>query len=152
MNDIPEWDEYFINIVKVCRTRSKDPNTKIGCVIVGPEGGREIRSTGYNSFPRHIDDHNPKRLERPEKYKWIEHAERNAIYNAARCGIPLRGCTMYISQYPCTDCARAIIQSGICELVVSTADEYFIKDRWSEDMDKAIEMLKEAGVTVRSYP
>ena len=79
-------------------TRSKDPHTQIGCVIAGPD--KNIRSTGFNSFPRGIKDDVPERLERPEKYLWIEHADRNAIYAAARCGTPLDGCSMYLPALP----------------------------------------------------
>ena len=84
MRAIPSWDQYYLDICKVVASRSKDPNTQIGCVIIGPN--REIRSTGYNSFPRGIRDDVPERLVRPTKYLWIEHAERNAICNAARAG------------------------------------------------------------------
>ena len=76
MRTIPAWDQYYLEICKVVALRSKDPNTQIGCVIVGPN--HEIRSTGYNSFPRGIRDDVPERLVRPAKYLWIEHAERNA--------------------------------------------------------------------------
>src|SRR6185295_4715100 len=84
MRSIPGWDQYYLDICKVVASRSKDPNTQIGCVIIGPN--HEIRSTGYNSFPRGIRDDVPERLVRPTKYLWIEHAERNAICNAARAG------------------------------------------------------------------
>src|SRR4051794_38843117 len=93
---IPTWDQYYLDICKVVASRSKDPNTQIGCVIIGPN--REIRSTGYNSFPRGIRDDVPERLVRPTKYLWIEHAERNAICNAARAGTATerRPCTASI--------------------------------------------------------
>ena len=99
------------------RARSKDPNTQIGCVIVGPN--HEIRSTGYNSFPRGIRDDVPERLVRPTKYLWIEHAERNAICNAARAGTATEGCTIYVEIMPCMDCARAMVQAGITQVVIS---------------------------------
>src|SRR5271157_1245793 len=89
MRTIPGWDQYYLEICKVVSCRSKDPNTQIGCVIVGPN--HEIRSTGYNSFPRGIRDDVPERLARPAKYLWIEHAERNAICNAARAGTATEG-------------------------------------------------------------
>ena len=111
MRAIPGWDQYYLEICKVVAARSKDPNTQIGCVIVGPN--HEIRSTGYNSFPRGIRDDVPERLVRPAKYLWIEHAERNAICNAARAGTATEGCTIYVEIMPCMDCARAIVQAGI---------------------------------------
>ena len=117
MPEIPSWDKYYLDICKVVAARSKDPNTQIGCVIIGPN--HEIRSTGYNSFPRGIRDDVPERLVRPTKYLWIEHAERNAICNAARAGTATEGCTLYVEIMPCMDCARAIVQAGITEVVIS---------------------------------
>ena len=86
------WIEYFRNIAHQVKLKSKDNNTQIGAVIVGKDN--EILSTGYNSFPRGINDLIPSRQERPEKYYWFEHAERNAIYNAARIGVSTKGSTM----------------------------------------------------------
>jgi dCMP deaminase len=104
------WDKYFFAIVEAVSKKSKDPDTKVGCVIVGPE--YEIRSTGYNGFCRHVED-SPERWARPEKYWWVEHAERNAVYNAARMGTPLVACQAYVQISPCVDCARALLQAGI---------------------------------------
>ena len=98
MRTIPGWDQYYLQICQVVAGRSKDPNTQIGCVVVGPN--HEIRSTGYNSFPRGIRDDVPERLVRPAKYLWIEHAERNAICNAARAGTATEGCTIYVEIMP----------------------------------------------------
>lgn len=138
------WDWYFMNMGELAATRSKDESTKLGCIIVGPD--REVRSTGYNSFPRGINDNLPERQERPAKYRFFEHAERNAIYNAARVGTPLKGCTLYCSWPPCTDCARGIIQVGITEVVVMTLD---VPLRWLEDLTASLQMLREAGVRIR---
>ena len=101
-----KWDRYFMGLAVQAATLSKDESTKLGCVIVGPD--REIRATGYNSFPRGVNDDRPERQGRPLKYKWFEHAERNAIYNAARVGVSLKGCVLYCAWPPCTDCARGI--------------------------------------------
>lgn len=142
------WNQYFLQMIQTIRLKSKDPNTQIGCVIVGPD--KEVRSTGYNSFPRNLNDNVPARLERPEKYFWIEHAERNAIYNAARVGIPLKDCSIYMQILPCTDCARAIIQSGISKIIYNH-DEWlkFQSEHYnSEVLDRSIEMLKECGVEI----
>ena len=108
-----EFYEYFIKLADVVAEKSKDRSTKVGVVVVGPD--REIRSTGYNGFPRGINDDIDERHERPAKYDWTEHAERNAVYNAARMGQSLKDCTMYFNwePCPCVDCARAIIQAGI---------------------------------------
>ena len=142
------WDEYFLEIADVVAKKSKDQSTKIGCVIVGPNN--EIRSTGYNSFPRGIRDSLPERHERPEKYLWIEHAERNAIYNAARCGTSLEGCRIYVRAIPCMDCARAIVQSGLVEVCYPKPDwkSEFAK-RWEEQWERTLTLFNEAGVKLR---
>lgn len=145
---IPDWNQYFFDMIKVVKSRSKDPNTHVGCVIVGPN--KEVRSTGYNSFPRGINDEVPERKERPEKYLWIEHSERNAIYNAARVGVPLEGCTIYMGGIPCMDCARAIIQAGIKQIIYNKTEwEKWNSPLYNKEMtDKSLIMLREAGVEV----
>lgn len=130
-------------------SRSKDPSTKVGAVIVGPDN--EVRATGYNSFPRGINDNVPERFERPEKYLWFEHSERNAIYNAARAGIKLKGCRIYTNTTSklcgiCMDCARAIVQSGIVEIIHQRPAD---TGKWGEECKRAHQLFKEAGVKVR---
>ena len=145
---IPDWDRYYLQICQMVAARSKDPNTQIGCVIVGP--AREIRTTGYNSFPRGIRDDVPERKVRPTKYLWIEHAERNAICNAARCGTPLEHCTIYVEIMPCMDCARAIVQAGIKEVVVSAERmRAYSSDYYNEHFGMVEVLFGEAGVKVR---
>ena len=102
-----KWHERFMDVAELVRTWSKDPSTKVGAVVVGPD--REIRSTGYNGLVRGVDDNKPERLERPTKYDFFEHAERNAVYNACLIGASLKGCVIYVTAMPCPDCARAII-------------------------------------------
>jgi dCMP deaminase len=151
MRQVPGWDEYYLDICKVVAARSKDPNTQIGCVIAGP--AHEIRSTGYNSLPRGIRDDVPERLERPTKYLWMEHAERNAIYNAARCGTPLEGCTLYVEIMPCMDCGRAIVQAGIGQVVISGARmSQYTSDYYDEHFRNVEVLFHEAGVNVRRVP
>jgi dCMP deaminase len=145
---VPSWDEYYLRICQVVGARSKDPNTQLGCVIVGP--AHEIRSTGYNSFPRGIRDDVPERLERPAKYLWMEHAERNAICNAARAGTATEACTIYVEIMPCMDCARAIVQAGITQVVVS--DErmaQYSSDYYDLHFSMVEVLFSEAGVKVR---
>ncbi len=112
-------------------------------MIVGPD--REIRSTGYNGFPRGVaDDH---RLDdRAKKYPLICHAEENAIMHAARIGVPLAGCSAFVTWPPCTRCARSLIQAGIAR-VVYPSDEP-VPERWAEDFAMSMSMLREAGVSV----
>jgi dCMP deaminase len=144
------WQDYFRNIAQQVKLKSKDEATQIGVVIVGKDN--EIVSTGYNSFPRGIDDYRPERQERPEKYYWMEHAERNAIYNAARIGVSTKGCTMYMTcGIPCADCARAIINSGIEKIVIEMGGSGAKDDRWIEHGHRSITMFIEAGMTIEYY-
>lgn len=139
-------DEYFTRFAYLASTMSKDQSTKIGAIIVGPDD--EIISTGYNSFPRGLNDGLSERQERPEKYFWFEHGERNSIYNAARHGIKLKGCKMYLSCHtPCTDCARAIIQVGITEVILGKQASH--SPKWQGEAERSQRMFNEAGVTVR---
>lgn len=151
MRQVPNWDEYYLDICKTVAARSKDPNTQVGCVIAGP--AHEIRSTGYNSLPRGIRDDAPERLERPAKYLWMEHAERNAIYNAARCGTPLEGCTLYVEIMPCMDCARALVQAGIREVVISSGRmAEYSSEYYNEQFGQVEVLFQEAGIKVRRVP
>lgn len=140
------WTQYFINLAHAVKLKSKDNNTNIGVVIVGKDN--EIISTGYNSFPRGINDDDPSRQERPEKYFWVEHAERNALYNAARIGVSTKDCTMYLTcDIPCAECARAIINCGITK-IVCTMGKGPTGIKWEESMKRSLLMFNEAGVTI----
>ncbi len=140
------WDEYFFDLIKVIKNKSKDERTKIGCIIAGPDN--EIRSTGYNSFPRGINDYIAERQEPNEKKLWIAHAELNAICNAARVGIPLNGCTIYIIIPPCNICSQMIIGSGIKKIkFLKTAWENYSSPTYNKEvMEKSFVLLKEAGI------
>ena len=143
------WVEYFRNLTHQIKLKSKDERTKIGAIIVGKD--KEIVSTGYNSFPRGIDDDKSERQERPEKYYWFEHGERNAIYNAARIGVSTKGCTMYLScGIPCADCARGIINAGIVRIFCERGEGAKGK-KWDESAERSWEMFNEAGVKVCFY-
>ena len=137
-----KWDTRWLELTDHIAEWSKDKSRKIAAVIVGSR--KEVLAIGYNGFPRGVEDDVPERHERPTKYLFTEHAERNAIYNAAARGIQLEGSTMYLSWFPCCDCARGIIQSGISKLVCVQPD-------WSEEkynFQQSMEMLHEAGVEV----
>ena len=116
--------------------------TKVGCVITSPSG--EVLVTACNDFVKGAKK-TPERLQRPQKYTWIEHAERNAIYTAAAKGIPLEGTTMYINWWPCVDCCRAIIQSGISKIVSSRGPDYNCP-RWGSQFEVVREILSESSV------
>jgi dCMP deaminase len=131
---------------------SKDPTTKVGAIIVGLN--REIRSAGFNGFPRGIEDSHERLYDRDLKLKLMVHAEMNAILAATMVGVPLRNCTMYIAAIdaernvwggnPCTRCTVELIQSGINSIVslpISTAPS-----RWTEDLNFARLLLDEADI------
>ncbi len=143
-----DWDARWLELARQIGSWSKDPSTKVGCVIIG--SARQILSAGYNGLPREVSDSVAARSERPEKYLWTEHAERNAIYNAARHGVALDETSMYVPWFPCADCARAIIQAGIWELVtVELSLDDPLRDRWKDHHEVAKIMFFEAGVEVR---
>jgi dCMP deaminase len=146
MSKLTKWDKRFMQLAKDVSEWSKDKNTKTGAVIVDDKENTEL-TMGYNGFPRGAnDDDYPKRYERPDKYFWTEHAERNAIYKAARLGININGARMYCTYFPCSDCSRAIIQSGIKKLYTEKPD--FNHHKWGESWVEALIMLKECGVEV----
>lgn len=138
-----KWDRRFLDLAKHYSTWSKDESTQVGCVIVGRD--RTVLSSGYNGLPRGADDSIPIRSTRPEKYFWFEHAERNAIFNAARKGIPLSSSTLYSTLCPCMDCARAVVQSGIKRVVTFVVPED-IQEKWKEQFERTDQLFKECGV------
>ena len=143
------WDEYFYEMANLVATKSKDTSTQIGAVIVGPDN--EIRSTGYNSFPKGLNDDLEERQERPEKYYWIEHAERNALYNAAKIGVSTKDCTMYLNcGVPCCDCARGIINSGLKRIYICEKD-ITKSSHWLEHSKRSMVMFEESGVEILRY-
>jgi len=127
--------EAYFRICEEVATSSKDPSTKVGAIIVSPRGA--IMSTGYNGFPRRVNEEGTAlqakgdgdwtpidytlRWERPEKYKWVIHAELNAILNAAAEGIRLEGCTLILPwDMPCNICCGCIVNAGLSEVICST--------------------------------
>jgi dCMP deaminase len=142
-----KWDERFMLLAHEIAAWSKERGRRVGAVIVGPD--KEIRATGFNGLPRGVDDDVESRHARETgaKYLWSSHAERNAIYNAARIGIALKGCTLYVPWFPCVGCAQAIIQSGIAELVAYRPD--MSDEKWAKEFEIVLQMFDEAGVNVR---
>ena len=144
-----DWAIHHAGTAAHTATKSKDRSTKVGAVIIGPD--EEVRSTGFNGFPRGVNDDIDSRHERPEKYMWTEHAERNAIYNAARVGIPTNGATMVLNfcPWPCTDCARGVIQAGISRVIGYKNCPFPGKgEQWEHNLSVAKTMLEEAGVEI----
>ena len=140
-----KWDARFLDLAKHISDWSKDPSTKVGCVVVGED--REIRSTGFNGFPRGIEDTAARLNDREQKYPMICHAEENAIMHAARIGLSLKGCTAYVTWPPCTRCARSLIQAGVVEVVYPQESE--VPERWLADFEMSTQMMGEAGLTIR---
>lgn len=139
------WDQYFMTMAYLAAMKSKDESTHCGSVIV--DDMNHVIATGYNSFVRGINDNVPERQERPEKYMWFEHGERNAIYSAALRGSTTKGCRIYVTGVPCADCARAIVQSGIKEVIVEAREDF--GKEWDESCKVTVQMFKEAGVELR---
>lgn len=135
--DYISWDSYFFMLAFVASLRSKDPSTRNGACIISPQSLSPI-AMGYNGLPRGCNDEefpwaNNKDNIYENKYPYVEHAERNAIFNAARNGISTDGCTLYLfsekGYLPCEDCARAIIQSGIKNVKVLFVSEE-VSEKW----------------------
>jgi dCMP deaminase len=139
------WDRLFTNIAKDVANHSKDPSTKVGCVLVRD---RQIISFGYNGFPRGIADTEQRLNDRPTKYQHVVHAEANAFLNAARKGVSTLGTTAYVTFFPCVECAKGLIQAGVVE-VVEVPGMKSPTGNWVESHRAAGQLLTEAGVRMR---
>ena len=154
MTESISWDEYFFDMLPQIRKKSKDPSTQVGCIIVAPD--HSPVSMGFNGFPRGVQDkiaEVPQRYERPTKYLYTVHAERNAIFAAAKKGVALDGCHLYLEWYPCADCMQGIIQVGIVEVVINASTPFFndpvLYERWKDHIEASKAMAAEAGVIIR---
>ncbi len=140
-NDYIGWDDYFMGVSLLAADRSKDPSTQVGACIVSDDN--RILSTGYNGFPQGCSDDdfpwNRDESKGETKYNFVVHAELNAILNAG--GKSLVGSRIFVSLFPCHECAKAIIQSGVKE-VVYLSDKY--NGTVSDNASKR--MLNAAGV------
>ena len=144
MGRILSWDEYFMGVAKLSGLRSKDPNTQVGCCIVNQN--KKIVAVGYNGMPMGCNDKDfPWNVKEGSlentKYAYVVHAELNAILNSTQ---QLCGCTIYVSLFPCNECSKAIIQSGIKEIVYAD-DKYF----GTPSFIASRRMLEASGVKVR---
>ena len=140
------WDEYFMGIALLSSLRSKDPNTKVGACIVDEDN--KVVSIGYNGMPRHIDEENlswTKGEGLDSKYLYVCHAEFNAILNT-RNGSALKNCILYVTLFPCNECAKAIIQVGIKEVV-------YLDNKYENQIttQASKKMLELAGIKLRKY-
>lgn len=145
------WDRHALDHARAAAHMSKDPNTQVGAVIIGPD--REIRTTGFNGMARGVRD-TTERLNGDLKNTLIVHAETNAIYNAARIGVSVRGCTLYLLATdifgnewggpPCINCAMAAIQAGISS--IRSLPFKSGPSKWRDNTEIARDLLTEAGV------
>ena len=143
---LSKWDRRFIRIAEEVRLWSKDPGTKVGCVLVNE---RRIISTGYNGFPQTISDDLDRYIDREYKLSVTVHAEANAILNAAKNGTKVEGSTLYVTFPPCSQCASAVIQAGVAKVVCP--DPASAPERWRNNFIAANNLFYEAGVKVLYY-
>jgi len=140
-----KWRKRFNKLAREVSLWSEDNSTQVGAVIVNDEN--DILSMGWNGLPRGVEL-TEERLERPTKYLFFEHAERNAIYNATRNGVSLKDTVLVVSFYPCSDCARAIIQAGIKTVYFNGIIQ---SDVWNVSNKASADMFREAGVTTINF-
>ncbi len=134
----------------IAKEFSKDPSTQVGALLLHRKDFA-ILATGYNGLPRKADDNNPARLERPEKYLWFEHAERNAIYNAAKHGTRLNKCIALVTLMPCMDCMRGLASVGAkCVIGILPPKGTELRERWDEHFAKSLELANELKIVIRT--
>ena len=143
---ITKWDRRFMDMAQMISTWSKDPSSKIGAVAVND--ARRILATGYNGFPRGIEDSEERLNDREQKYPRIIHAEMNVLMNALYNGVSLKDSSLYVYGLPiCSDCTKNVIQAGIKKVIVPYHTD--APQKWKDQWDNQSEpMLKEAGVQV----
>ena len=138
-----KWKKRFLKLSKEISTWSKDPSTKVGALIISED--RNIISTGYNGFPRDIEDTEERLNNRETKYKFILHAEMNCILNALYNGRSVKDCILFVHGLPpCSECTKSIIQAGIKKVITDSK----ATDNWKESLKLSLEMLKEANVEI----
>ena len=144
-NDYISWDEYFMGVAILSSKRSKDPSTQVGACIVNQD--KKIVGIGYNGFPNGIDDNlfpwGKEGNYVDTKYPYVVHAEPNAILNSTSS---LKGCTIYVTLFPCCECAKLILQSGIKEIVYISD-----KNACDETTIASKRMLEAANITLRKF-
>jgi dCMP deaminase len=137
------WEEYFMTLAIVASLKSKDGSTQVGAVIVD-NLSRKVISAGYNGFPRHLDDEKVPQT-RPEKYLYVVHAELNAILHAER---GLEGCSLYVSVFPCAECMKAAIQTGIKTVIYLNE---LSGDDWEKSKEATLRLAELARISIRRF-
>jgi dCMP deaminase len=150
------WHEYYLNQLPQVAAKSKDPSTKVSCIAVSEEH-HSLLST-FNGFAIGVKDNImevAERYERPLKYSFILHAEQNLVSLAARHGIRLKSCTVYIGWHPCNVCANLLIQAGVRQIVIDGDSKEYndqrLQERWKESVEIASTLFSEAKVEVLVY-
>ena len=139
-----KWDLRFLRLAQEVASWSKDPSTKVGCVIVDPD--RRVVSLGFNGFPVGIEDSESRLANRPYKLVVTLHAEENALFFAGR---RMKGCTAYVTHHPCGHCTAKLIQAGILRIVYIA--DYTFQARWLDHMNISSALAYEAGLTLQPY-
>ena len=137
-----KWDGRFLDAAALVASWSKDPSTRVGCVIVNER--RHIVATGYNGFPKGVEDSVERLNDRPTKYLMVQHAEVNALLQAETS---IRGTTAYVTHQPCANCTGAMIQAGIKRIVTYRADPG-LAERFEASFNASAVMLEDAGVEI----
>ena len=149
MQSTMSWDEYFMRHVYLAALKSKDPRTKIGAVLV--RDGIVI-SEGFNGIARGVLDAPERYHDRIIKYQYICHGEANSVFNAARSGVKTLGSILYTQGIPCNECAKAVIQAGVVEIVIHAQwPEMKYAEKWVESTNVSKIMFSEAGIPIRSF-
>lgn len=139
-----KWDHRFLELAALIATWSKEPNTRVGCVIVGRN--LQVVSTGFNGFPRGVKDSVERICDRETKLAMTLHAEDNALLSATRS---LHGCTAYITHPPCSLCAAKLIQKGVKRVVYAKLTDRGFLTRWGKSMGLGQQMASEAKVQIQ---
>lgn len=143
-----EWHDRWFQMVNLVSSWSKDPSTKVGSVII-PKGS-DIPVIGWNGFPRGVKDLPERYADRNLKYMLVSHAEENTILNAARNGIDIKAGTIYISAFPCHNCSKSIVQSGLEKVFYRPSSKEFL-ERWGDSIAISELILNEGGVRYECY-
>lgn len=142
MRSVISWDQMFFDVCRAAAQRSKDSSTQVGACITRDN---RVLAVGYNGFPSGMQE-TPLLWERPTKYDYVVHAEMNCILTAARYGIALEGATLYTTLFPCANCAKHLVQSGVAEVVYDAS----VAPRTTEDDVKCAKTILK-GLALRGY-
>lgn len=145
--DLEKAEEY-LRAAYLAATNSKDTSNQNGALLVAGNGRH---SSGVNNFPPGVKYTEERATTRPDKYRYFEHAERNAVYNAARKGVQTHDATLYCPWAACCPCARAIRCSGVTNIVLHKQRMMMTPERWLDDVNMALSMLEEAGVGIHYF-